>query len=167
MPTITLPGDCAWVKNASTEIYGGHLEKKDRGGSGGDPRTTTSAAQYCQLTEDVSAVVQTASTVTITLQLVNDDVATIVTHKSMLGEPVITYPDDGYFLNVLTWESSYTNAYGSEGATNLTQYVSSVHNSTARQMVVGEFTSANAFKFKVLDSADSPILDAKVTIWFS
>ncbi len=163
---VTPAADPAWVRNASIESFGAtvNMHNLDEVGTV-DPNTDYLAEQHASLADNAQAFQKTIPFAVIKLTC-NDSspaVPTINSYHALHGvvQPTVARSGTGHFT--ITWATSYLDSYGVEGATNLTDFTTSVHGSTFAQ-ANAQFTAANVLEVFVFDAAGSALADRKVTV---
>lgn len=176
--TITPSGVAPWVRSVGFEDYGGHANKANYQNQGVvNPRTDVGAEAIARMSSDLAAVVRTAAFATITAQCNDSSPAAPTLTVLMQTGVTVSYAGDaaptgfpsgarvGNGHVTLTFESSYEDDYGVEGAFGIAQalpcLLGTAAGSATANFTVGTqtidlygWTSAGAAKSDALISVD-------------
>lgn len=143
---ITPTGSPSWVRNSDYTTYGGNVNKANYQGQGKvNARTDVDAEEFARMTADLAAIMRTAPFCTITFTcrdssaldpLVTDvtmQPSGVVTTSYAGGSPPAGFPSverNGDGDVTITFDASYTDAYGVSGAWSPTHVVVGAHHTT-------------------------------------
>lgn len=176
---MTTPsGSPPWLRAAGIEDFGGHVAKANYGSVGVvNARTDVGAEAVMALSRDLVALVNTAPFAVIYLTCNDSSPAapTINIVNLMTGVRATTYAGDaapagfpsaarnGNGHVTITFDASYTDAYGVAGDFAIGTHSGSLNGSTAGSVSTDK-TSATTLVCRAFDSGGSAISNASMTI---
>jgi hypothetical protein len=175
--TITPTGLPAWCRQTSHLDYGGHPQKRNYMGLGCiNSLTDVGAEDFCRLCSDMAAVARTASMWVLTYEC-NDsspDAPTVTVVNGMTGVQLVSYEGDaaptgfpsaarnGNGDVTFTFEATYDDEYGVEGAWLPVTCTTSVSATAAREATW--IISGSTVRVRVFDAAGAAVSDPVVTL---
>ncbi len=175
---MALPTNPAWVRSSDFTSYGGDVNKKNYQSVGAiDPLTDVTANDLNRLAEDLSASVNTAPFCVITFT--QDDTGTndptvnfcylmtgLSTSNYDGGSPPTGFPSvvrsaDADVL--VTFLSSYNDAFGTSGDFIATGAVTTPHGTT-EAFATPDIASATTVRVQTFNGAGGSELDRKITL---
>jgi phage tail tape-measure protein len=175
---MTTPtGAPCWTRQTSHTDYGGHLQKRNYMGLGVvSALTDVGAEDFCRICSDLAAVARTAAmfVLTYTCRDTSPAAPTVSVVCGMTGVQLVSYeggaPPTGYPSAArngngdvtFTFEATYDDDYGVEGAWAPVTCNTSVSATAAREAVW--VISGSTVRVRVFDAAGAAVSDPVVTL---